>query len=76
MKARYLIITSALGAAFSVLFLYYYTWLGMNRHWSRLPAGQSDAVLSIATIALIGCLTCLFLALIASLIKALRRGMA
>ena len=72
MKTRYVIIASSLIAAFSVFFLYYYAWIASARRWSRIPAGQGDVFMNTATTALVVALLCLVLALIASLVKAIR----
>ena len=73
MKTRYFIISSVICAVFAVYFLYYHAWLSSMRRWTPDPSGQVDLLAQMASIAMAGTIVCLVFALLAAVLRAVRR---
>ena len=80
MKTRYFLISSLICSVFAVYFLYYHAWLSSTRRWGVSergsppdPSGQIDLLAQMASIAMAGAIVCLVFALLAAVLRAVRR---
>ena len=74
LKTRYFLVSSLICAVFSVYFLYYHAWLSSTRRWAPDPSGQIDLLGQMASIAMAGTIVCLVFALLAAVLRAVRRN--
>ena len=73
MKTRYFLASSLICAVFAVYFLYYHAWLSSTRRWAPDPNGQIDLLAQMASIAMAGAIVCLVFALLAAVMRVVRR---